>query len=490
MSKVNGEPGFTQYTKLNITKEGKLLVNGVPVQVGSVPVEDEGVEVVANPDAINFKGNGVVAADNAGTADVTIPHITCISNVPPFTTVVDPISLNFQGNIVLQDIAGVATLTVLNVAVRDEGTPIIGSATGINFIGNGVSAVDNLNTADVTIPHVPVEDEGVQVVADPTAINFIGPGVTAVNNAGVADVTISAGSDTHVPVEEEGVQVVANPDAINFISQNLTAVDNANIADVTLTDDPQFDTVGVGVAPTGFLANFSSTTLGVKINSMTNGEIVTASLADGVVVYDSTREKMTFMNDGIEGGLAVESDGEAQFAEPRFRVTGGNVFFSANTNFRGGVFYTGSGQKFNRVWVNVSAYSAGETAAILYYQNQTGAALPQLVGTISLFDPGGNGANVATPSENPVILVPGPYYVMWGRDSGGSSYSLEGYTSPNYPLMNGTLVQTGQAPLTFTTTVAATTSPPATFDFKIGGPNGVAGAASTNTGLSLRHNLV
>src|SRR6056297_1179465 len=40
---------------------------------GSVPVEDDGTEIVAAPTAINFTGNGVTVTDNTGVATVDIP---------------------------------------------------------------------------------------------------------------------------------------------------------------------------------------------------------------------------------------------------------------------------------------------------------------------------------------------------------------------------------------------------------------------------------
>ncbi|MEM7644607.1 MAG: hypothetical protein AAF366_19095, partial [Pseudomonadota bacterium] len=45
---------------------------GADGQDGNVPVESDGVEVIAAPDALNFTGTGVSVADDAGTATVTI----------------------------------------------------------------------------------------------------------------------------------------------------------------------------------------------------------------------------------------------------------------------------------------------------------------------------------------------------------------------------------------------------------------------------------
>lgn len=101
---------------------------------------------------------------------------------------------------------------------------------------------------------LPIEDEGVPVVAVPTALNFIGAGVTAVDNAGVADITIPGGAAA-VPIEDEGVPVVAVPTALNFIGAGVTAADNAGVADITIPGGGATSLIAVKATDTSRISN-------------------------------------------------------------------------------------------------------------------------------------------------------------------------------------------------------------------------------------------
>jgi len=65
-----GEANTNAYTDTEKTKLGGIET-GAEVNV-AVPVQDDEVEIVADPSAINFKGAGVVVADVGGVATVTV----------------------------------------------------------------------------------------------------------------------------------------------------------------------------------------------------------------------------------------------------------------------------------------------------------------------------------------------------------------------------------------------------------------------------------
>ncbi len=121
---------------------------------GAVPVQDDGVEIVAAPSALNFIGLGVAVANVAGVAGITIPVLPYQDETVEI--VANPSAVNFAGaGVVVTDVAGVATVTIAGAAavpVEDEGTEVVAAPTALNFIGAGVTAADNGGVADITIP--------------------------------------------------------------------------------------------------------------------------------------------------------------------------------------------------------------------------------------------------------------------------------------------------------------------------------------------------
>ena len=119
---------------------------------GSVPVEDDGTQIVAAPTALNFTGAGVTVSDVGGEATINI--------------------------------TGGATDGATIVSLLDTE---LGGATW----QTGGSAV-------------PVEDDGSQIVAAPTALNFTGAGVVVSDVGGVANVAIAGDSeDTPLIVDNQ-----------------------------------------------------------------------------------------------------------------------------------------------------------------------------------------------------------------------------------------------------------------------------------------------
>jgi len=85
---------------------------------GSVPVEDDGTEIVATPTALNFTGAGVTVTDVSGVATIAI-------------------SGGGGGN---------------DVPVEDDGTEIVAAPSALNFAGTGVTVTDVGGVATITIP--------------------------------------------------------------------------------------------------------------------------------------------------------------------------------------------------------------------------------------------------------------------------------------------------------------------------------------------------
>jgi hypothetical protein len=158
------------------------------------------------------------------------------------------------------------------------------------------------------------------------------------------------------------------------------------------------------------------------------------------------------------------------------------------TTFQGAMYYTGQTVILNRLIFNVdNGYTAGDTCRILMFQDQNNDGTFERVLTIENFDPGGNVVASATPTESPVVLLPGMDIVMlWGDDGGGGAFDITCYANSTIELLNGsTTVPTGVAPTVFDTTVAANTSP-ASIDPTVGGANGFIGLDASDAAVVFR----
>lgn len=138
------------------------------------------------------------------------------------------------------------------------------------------------------------------------------------------------------------------------------------------------------------------------------------------------------------------------------------------TLFEGGSYLTFKPLLFNRFTVRTFGITiAGARLVIAVYQTATGltGSPPSLVGTFINFP-----VIDATPVLSPVgggniSLVPGIYFILWGRVAAdGGSFSSNCFSPPI-----GSPLNINRAPQ-FTTAVAATVTPPATFDPSITTP--------------------
>jgi len=106
---ASGNTGNILY--IDPSDDGKVSYGPAP----SIAIQEEGTNVVANANTINFVGSGVTASNVGGVATVTIS-------------------------------GGIS-----GVSVQEEGTNVVASANTINFVGNGVVASNVGNVATITI---------------------------------------------------------------------------------------------------------------------------------------------------------------------------------------------------------------------------------------------------------------------------------------------------------------------------------------------------
>jgi len=229
------------YTTLGdgTTLSGANLVSAIDTEIGnstwqsggSIPVEDDGTEIVATPTALNFTGAGVTVTDASGVATIDIPSggtVDVVSNVATDTI----LGRTTAGSGDSEELTAADVRTLLNVADGADVSPVtsVAGETGVISAGDLRTAlnVEDGSTADQTGAEivsaldtelggstwqsggsVPVEDDGTEIVAAPTAINFTGNGVTVTDNTGVATVDIPGGGLPAWSVQTANVTVSA-----------------------------------------------------------------------------------------------------------------------------------------------------------------------------------------------------------------------------------------------------------------------------------------
>lgn len=175
----------------------------------SISIQEEGTNVVATANIINFVGSGVTASNVSGVATITVPGgISGVAVQEEGTNVVSSANtINFIGSgVTASNVGNVATITVTGgngisgIDILYDTSPITANATAINFFGPlaNVSNVGFGNTTDVGIG-LTVQDESTVISGNAAigTLNFLGAGVTVTAGpTGVANITISSGSGT------------------------------------------------------------------------------------------------------------------------------------------------------------------------------------------------------------------------------------------------------------------------------------------------------
>jgi hypothetical protein len=170
------------------------------------------------PTAQSVAGTAGTATPSANEDHAHAPVVTTKGDVLGYSTLPARVPVGSNSQVLTADSAealGVKWATPTSVTaghiIEDEGTPLTQRAT-LNFVGDSVVATDDAgnNETDVTINHLAtavhsvtqplqVMEEGSNLTLR-SILNFIGAGVTAVDNSGATrtDITIS-GSSAEVP---------------------------------------------------------------------------------------------------------------------------------------------------------------------------------------------------------------------------------------------------------------------------------------------------
>ena len=338
----------------------------------AIVVQEEGTNVVATANTINFVGNGVTASNVSGVATITIPgggSSSIVVQDEGANVLTSANTINFVGNgVVASNVGGVATITISGG--NANATPA-GSNTQIQFNdSNNFGAVsgftfDKTTTVFTANKIVATSTANLGNVGNVTITggsnNFIlttdGSGNLRWGNGSSISNVAAGGANTQVQYNDDGI-LGGNP-AFTFDEGNtLITANNLTVSAIT-----RLGNVG-NVKITGGSNNFILTTDG-------SGNLNWANLSSntiGNIAAGGANTQVQYNDNGILGG-----NPGMVFDEGLTRLTANNFVATSTANLGnvGNVTITGGSNNFilttdgtgNLAWANLSSNTIGNIAA-------------------------------------------------------------------------------------------------------------------------------
>jgi hypothetical protein len=308
---------------------------------GSVPVEDDGTEIVVAPTALNFTGAGVTVTDVSGVATIDISSggtVDVVSNVATSTV----LGRTTAGSGDSEELTPAQVRTLINVADGADVSPVTSVAGEVGVISAAdlrtAINVEDGATADQTGAElvtaidtelgsgawqsgggaVPIEDDSVQIVAAPTALNFTGAGITVTDVGGVATIDVPGGGGGTVDVVSNVATstILGRTTAGSGDSEELTPAQARTLLNVA---------DGADVSPVTSVAGETGVISAADLRTALNVE-------DGATADQTGAEIVTAIDTEL-GSNAWQSGGVSNAVEARYwRWT-----FDENTNWPAGV---------------------------------------------------------------------------------------------------------------------------------------------------------
>jgi len=416
----------------------------------SIAVQEEGTNVVASANTINFVGSGVTASNVSGVATITIPGIAVQEEGT--NVVASANRINFVGSgVTASNVGNVATITITSggisgIAVQEEGTNVLATANTINFVGSGVTASNVGNVATITITSggisgVTVQDEGTNVLVTANTINFVGSGVTASNVGNVATINITSGGISGIDILYDASPVTANATTINFTGPlaNVANVGFGNATDVTIGLTVQDESNVVGGNSTFGTLNF----LGAGVTA-TSGPSGVANITIPGVTPGGANTQLQFNDAGSFGGMPLVT--YSNVANGRYLNVSGNATTNAAVYYTyanaSNIAVTGISTQEGNAFVSGWSGSTGSKIAI--YPGDAGnieLALGNSAGRILMGDVGT--IQITGGSNGQVLTTNGAGNLSWTTVSGSGGSGLPGYLrtyTGNVTISNGSNV--------------------------------------------------
>ena len=208
--------------------------------------------------------------------------------------------------------------------IQDEGTPLA-TRSNLNFVGAGVTATDGGAGPDSTIITIPggggsayntIEDEGTPV-AQETVMNFVGSGVTATPGAGETTITIPGGiNQAYQTIEDEGTPL-AQETVMNFTGAGVVASAGAGETTITIP----------GAGGAGGQAYNTVEEEGTPVAQ----ETVLNFVGAGVTATAGAGETVITIPGGSGGYDTIEEEGTPVAQEDTINFVGAGITASAGT---------------------------------------------------------------------------------------------------------------------------------------------------------------
>lgn len=322
--------------------------------IEGIRVEDEGTSTIATATAINFTGDGVTVTDaGAGEATVNVDTSLFINTFSaPITvqeegvnvaTAVDQI--NFVGAATASASGNDITVTIPPIPENVSDLTNDSVVASVVAVAPGIS-VDNTDPRNPristnAISGIATREEGVSVDTDATGLNFVGDLITATDAGnGITTVTVDSSSITFpqnaVAVSEEGTQLTADVSSINFVG-GASATAAGDAVTVTLPDVP----TDVSELTNTTLLEGVTGGYGISVDSVTDGINPEVSL-DTSVGTASTMNLAEHRSFEISGNSFTFTNVPTGSATVKvvLNLTGTSATFPASTRWPGGTVPT------------------------------------------------------------------------------------------------------------------------------------------------------
>lgn len=200
----------------------------------------------------------------------------------------------------------------------------------------------------------------------------------------------------------------------------------------------------------------------VKVPVLTTAQRNALTATSGMIIYNSTNVQFECYNGGAWNPLPVsnlqtEIRDSLPFPEAR---TGGNGTRIAQTQYEGASYRIVRPVNFNRICMRVTGGSFPTTLAVLIYQGNNGgqdnnSIIPRKVAALA--SPVAGTGNLDINLAAPVTLLPGWFFLLFGRD-GANTATIRTYivSANDYVTSN---IENYMHPCVFTTTINAGLSP-------------------------------
>ena len=278
VQKDGSDIGIAQ--KINFTGDNISVeadTDTINVSVQPIPVKNDGSDVVANPNGLDFSTGFTVTQDgNTAKIDVNTNVVQSKIDVKDDGTDIlsNPTTIDFGAGLKVSTVdtgilVDVDNTTVQStISVKDDGSEIVNNPPTLNF-GNGLRVTregDNDARIDVVIDDIPpsidIQDDGTSVIASPSTLNF-GDGLKVTSEAGGARIELE-----RLEVGFDGSKVGA-PKTINF-KGGVTVVANGDSVDVSVTGGNKLETPVDGSFTPGAITDWQvgSTTYSTALDDL------------------------------------------------------------------------------------------------------------------------------------------------------------------------------------------------------------------------------